>query len=129
MLLISQFAACMILAVLAMGWRLKHSKAESAHRFLFPAIVTAGLLGCGLLLPFAMETFIAYYSGSSKPMAVMRYRLTGPYWFVYFTGILLPPLPLLGLIPAFGKKPILMAVIAVLAALPVALVRWQGFGI
>jgi hypothetical protein len=60
-----------------MGWRLKHSKAESARRFLFPAIVTAGLLGCGLLLPFAMETFIAYYSGSSKPLALSpRGRLT-----------------------------------------------------
>lgn len=126
MLLISQFASCMILAVLAIGWRLTHPKDESAHKFLFPAIVAAGLLGCGLLLPFAMETFIAYYSGSSNPMAVMRFRLTGPYWFVYFTGILLPPLPLVGLIPTLGKKPVLMTVIAMLASLPVAFVWWQG---
>lgn len=112
--------ACLTLAVLAVRWRVSHASRESAYRFLLPINIAAGLLGIILVYPYAMEIFVAWYSGAMFEMEMISYRFNGPYGWAYYAGFILPLLPLLGWIPLIGKRPLLMLGIAALALIPVS---------
>jgi hypothetical protein len=72
-----------------------------------------------LVLPYAVEVFVAYYSGAQYEAEVMAYRLNGPYWWAYCAGFIFPLLPILGLFPFIGKRPVLMFAIAAMALIPI----------
>lgn len=116
-----QFLACLALAVFALRWRLAHA-GESAYRHLLPFTFAAGALGFILVYPFAMEFFVAWYSGAMYEMESVLFRFNGPYWWAYRSGFILPLLPVFGLFPWIGKRPVVMLVIAVLALIPVSFV-------
>lgn len=84
-------------------------------------------MGLALVFPFAMELFVAHYSGALFEMEVMSYRLNGPYWWVFWVAAVLPLLPLLGMIPFIGRRPLLVAGIASAAATPVLF--WTAGGL
>lgn len=115
-----QFMACLSLAVFALRWRLSHAAGESAYRHLLPFAFAAWVLGFVLVYPFAMEIFVAWYSGAMYEMEAITFRFNGPYWWAYRAGFILPLLPVFGLFPWIGRRPVLMLVIAVLAILPVS---------
>jgi uncharacterized membrane protein YozB (DUF420 family) len=118
-----QLLSCATLAAAAIRWRIRHRAGEGAHRSLFPFIIAAGVMGCVLVVSYMIESFVAYYSGSIFEVRTVTYRFDGSYQWVYLTVILLPLLPISGLLPAVGKRPLLMAVIAVLAMIPAVCVR------
>lgn len=120
---ILQFSTCIALAAAAIFWRSKRRSAEGAHKSLFPFIIAAGLMGCILVGPFGMEAFVAYYSGALHETDPILFRLEGPYRWVYLTAFILPLLPVFGLLPPVGKRPVLMTVLAVLAMVPVVYAR------
>lgn len=113
-----QLMACTTLAVVSIQWRIAHSTSESAYRHLLPFIVVAGVLGIILISPLA-ELFVAYYRGSIFEMEAVTCRYKGPYWWAYWSLAIFPLLPMLGLLPFIGKRPVLMASLAGLATLPV----------
>lgn len=115
-----QFVGCLALAVFALRWRLAHAARESAYRHLLPFTIAAWVLGFVLVYPLAMEVFVAWYSGAMYEVEAITFRFNGPYWWVYRAGFVLPLLPVFGLFPWIGKRPVLMLVIAVLAMLPVS---------
>ncbi len=115
-----QLIACVTLAVVAIRWRLVHSARENAYRFLLPFIIAAGIFGIILVFPYAIEIFVAYYSGAQYEMEAMSFRFNGPYWWAYSASFILPLLPTCGLFPFIGKRPILVVAIAALALIPVS---------
>lgn len=115
-----QFTACFVLAVLAFRGRAMHAAGENAYRHLLPFTLAACALGFILVYPFAMEMFVAWYSGALYEMEAVTFRLNGPYGWVYRAGFILPLLPFFGLFPWIGRRPVLMLVIAVLASIPAA---------
>jgi hypothetical protein len=117
-----QFLACLALAVFALRWHVTHAAGESAYRHLLPFTIAASVLGLVLVYPFAMELFVAWYSGAMYEMEAVAFRFNGPYWWAYRAGFVLPLLPVFGLFPWIGKRPVVMLVIAVLALVPVAFV-------
>jgi hypothetical protein len=122
-----QVTACLALAFMAIRWRCTNSPQANAYRFLFPYTAAAGVLGLVLVFPFAMELFVAHYSGALFEMEVMSYRLNGHYWWVFCMGAILPLLPLLGMTPFIGRRPLLVAGIASAAATPVLFWTVGGF--
>lgn len=117
-----QFFACFALAVFALRWRVTHGAGEGAYRYLVPFSIAASVLGFVLVYPFAMELFVAWYSGAMYEMEAVAFRFNGPYGWAYRAGFILPLLPVFGLFPWIGKRPVVMLVIAVLALVPVAFV-------
>jgi hypothetical protein len=93
--------------------------------YLFPLILLSAIAGIALIYPYAIEIFVARYSGAIYEMEALTFRLTGPYWWVYYASIILPPLPGLALIPAVRKQPIVVALLALLGAVPSAFRIWQ----
>lgn len=120
---ILQLCACIALVAAAIYWRLKNPPGEGAHKFLFPFIISAGVMGCVLVGPYGMEAFVAYYSGALYEVHPVAFRLEGPYRWVYLTAFILPLLPVFGLLRPIGKRPVLMTVLALLATVPVVYVR------
>lgn len=117
-----QFLACLVLAVFALRWRFTHAAGESAYRHLLAFTFVAWVLGFVLVYPLAMEFFVAWYSGAMYEMESVLFRFNGPYWWAYRAGFILPLLPMFGLFPWIGKRPVVMLVIAVLALIPVSFV-------
>ena len=116
---ILQVTACVALIVAIIYWKLNRSAELRIHKFLLPYILVASALGIALIVPYAMELFIVYYSGENYEMEAVTYRFTGPYrWFFYGKSIL-PLLPILGVLPQIGSRPVFVAFIGVLAMVPV----------
>lgn len=107
--------ACLALIGAAVGWRMRHGKSTTAHRFLFPYIIATGIAAILLLGEPLVEIFIACYSGATF---TIRMRYTGPYAWVFLAGGFLPFLPALGILPTLGKRPVVMASLGLLALLP-----------
>ena len=112
--------SCVALLAAAFRWQFARPAHGDARRFLFPFILAAAVLGCLSVAPWALELFAARYSGRLYEMEAMSFRFSGPYWWVYAAGFILPLLPVSGLFPAFGKRPLLMAVMALLALIPIS---------
>lgn len=117
---ILQLIACITLAIVAFRWRFLHSAGGSAYRTLVPFISAAGIFGVILVFPYIMEVFVVYYSGAQYELEAMLYRFNGPYWWVYYAGLILPLLPILGLFPFIGKRPTMVVAISFLALIPVS---------
>lgn len=110
--------SCMTLVIAALYWKLTHKAGEGAHRFLFPYLMAAGILGLSWIMVPIVRIAILYGSGSTY--ITMRFRMTGPYAWAYLLVILFPILPCIGIFPAIGKKPFLVASLALPAMLPAA---------
>lgn len=78
-------------------------------------------MGFICVAPYLIEMFVVVYSGSIYEVEAVNYRLTGPYWWAYWGGLLLPQLPWLGFLPSIWHKPILVSILAVLALIPATL--------
>ncbi|RYD33728.1 MAG: hypothetical protein EOP85_20490 [Verrucomicrobiaceae bacterium] len=119
--------SCLALMAVALHWKLTNPDPErrGAHRRLFPFIIAASLMACAVLVLSVVEITAAYYSGSlyevgeSKAVAVKSLRLI----FVAYTFLLL--LPVTGLAPPIGKRPVLMSAIAVVGLLPSVFDWWM----
>jgi hypothetical protein len=90
----------------------------TAHRFLFPFIVVAALAGMAVSYLYCMEFFVAWYSGGKHEFDAVKFRLTGPYGWVYTSCALAPLLPAAAIIPWLGKRPLPVALLGILAPLP-----------
>ena len=64
------------------------------------------------------EVAMEYLSTGSR--VSISFRMNGPYAWAYSLAIILPVLPVAGILPVIGKRPLLMAGIALLALLPAA---------
>ena len=115
---ILQVAACVALIAAAMYWKLRRSNQQGVHKFLFPFILSASVMGMALLASYAMEVFIAYYSGAIYALELVFYRFDGPYWWVFASGAILPILPIFGVFPQVGGRPVFVAFIGALAMAP-----------
>ncbi|MEO5914586.1 MAG: hypothetical protein ABIS50_10165 [Luteolibacter sp.] len=111
--------ACFALVVASLAWRVRSENKSRAHRFLFPYIVGVGLAAILLLgswfKPLLMEYFTAKSSGA---IAIMSYRVHGPYAWVYFSAAALPFVPVIGIVPSVGRRSLVMACLGALALLP-----------
>lgn len=119
---ITHLLACLCLLAAAIAIRRGNS---SAVPFLFPLILLSTATGIALIYLYAIEIFVANYSGAIYEMEVLTYRLNGPYWWVYYGSVILPLLPGLAFIPAIRKRLVLVAVLALIAAVPSAFWIWQ----
>ncbi|MES2981595.1 MAG: hypothetical protein V4727_04710 [Verrucomicrobiota bacterium] len=116
---ILQVAACVALIAAAMYWKFTRSCVQGTHKFLFPFILTASILGIALIAPYAIEVFVAYYSGAIYEVEAMNFRFNGSYGWVYYSGFILPLLPIFAVLPQIGSRPILVALVGMLAMVPV----------
>ncbi|GAA5121584.1 hypothetical protein GCM10023212_17050 [Luteolibacter yonseiensis] len=80
--------------------------------------MVAGALGLVWLLTPLVK--IAIFYASDDTHVILSYRLTGSYAWVYLSAALLAILPCLGIVPGIGKRPLLVASLALLAMPPAA---------
>jgi len=106
-------AACAALLIAALYRIFTTGRQATAHRSLFPFIVIA--FGFGVLASYliGMEFFTAWYSGASFDPMTRKPRALGTAGFLLWLPVF-PLLPGLGLIPAIGSRPLIMAALAVL---------------
>jgi hypothetical protein len=124
---ILQVTGCIALATAALYWKFTRSTQQGAHKFLFPFIIAAGVLGIALIAPYAIELFVASYSGAIYESAIVSFRFNGPYWWVYYCGFIFPLLPTFGVIPIIGSRPVVVAFLAVIALIPVLFTPTVGY--
>lgn len=111
-------SACSALVAAAVHRIVKSGTAPNAHRFLFPFIVVAALAGMAVSYLYCMEFFVAWYSGGKQEFDALKFRLTGPYWWVYASCALAPLLPAAAIIPWIGTRPLFVILLGTLAPLP-----------
>lgn len=110
--------SCMTLAIAAVYWRCTRAAENGAHRFLFPYLMTAGVLGLAwLMIPIVK---VAMFYVTDNTYIVIRNPSHGQYAWAFYPLILLPVLPCIGIFAAIGKRPRLMASFALLTMLPAA---------
>lgn len=116
-----QTACCVLLIVAALSYwvRSQSNKNVTRGRALLPFVLAAGISGIAYLAPLPWAFFKARLEGADYTAEAYYYRLTGPYWWVYGLAAILVLLPLLGLIPAVGKRFLLVATLGLLALIPV----------
>lgn len=124
---ILQATACIALTAAALYWKFTRSTQQGAHKFLFPFIIVAGVLGIALVAPLAIELFVASYSGAIYETSVVSFRFNGPYWWVFYGGFILPLLPTFGVLPFIGNRPVVVAFIAMLALIPALFTVYASF--
>ena len=112
--------ACLVLISACGYWLAKQKPRNQAHRFLLPFILLTFVAAIALIFPYAMELFVAHYSGSNYEIQVLRHRINGPYGWVYQLGATLPLLPGFGIIPMIGCRPVMMILLCFSALLPLA---------
>ncbi len=116
-------ASCLALAVAGVLCH-RHPQEDGTRNFLFPFIVAAGALGLLNLYPFAMELFVAWYSGAISELDGVIHESGGvplATWARIGLHTVAALLPLAGLVPACGRKPLLMTTLGVLAMMPWAI--------
>jgi hypothetical protein len=117
-LLVVHIVACFTLAAAASYRLMRAGPAPTAHRFLFPYIIAASLVGMVISYLYAMEFFVAYYSGSDNPHLAARLQPGSPYAWFYASLVLAPLLPAFAIFPWIGKRPLAVARLGILATLP-----------
>jgi hypothetical protein len=121
---LAHLLACLALIAAVIYRIMKFGTAPNAYRFLFPFISAAALAGMIDFYRLCMEFFVAWYSGARYQLEAMEYRLTGPYGWVYVSRALAPGLPVAALIPWIGKRPCVVAVLALAAATATSLIHF-----
>ena len=99
----------------------KKGNAPTARKALFPFIIAASLIGMILSYMYAMEFFVGFYSGAKYELAAAKFRLTGPYGWIYLFLAITPLLPAAAILPWIGRRPLTVALLGILALLPEAL--------
>ena len=118
---ILHIAACLCLTAASLFWLLKHERKENAHQFLFPFILAAGILGSVLLYLRVMELFIVDYSGALYETDGASPPGHGLHRTILQASLGLLCLPLAGIFPGVGRRPLLMGGIGLLAIIPTLL--------
>jgi hypothetical protein len=112
--------SCIALAFASIYWKRKRSTENKTYRFLFPYVLAAGILGVTrILFPIMALVEAGIEHGAND---VYSYYLDGPQAGLFLLWILLPLLPVLGMVPAIGRKPLLVGSLALLAMIPSAFV-------
>ncbi|WP_367871932.1 hypothetical protein [Luteolibacter sp. Populi] len=109
--------ACGVLVAAAV-YRLYTRGTAPAYGFLFPYIIVAALAGMVISYMYAGELFVAWYSGAAIEIEAAKYRLSGPYAWVYISMLIAPLLPVFAIIPWVGRRPLAVALLGLLAVLP-----------
>lgn len=112
------FIACFALVFAAFYRIAKAGITSTAHKFLFPYIIVAALVGVVLSYLYCMEFFVAWYSGGTHEFEAVKFRLTGPYWWFYVSLVIAPLLPAFAILPWIGKRPLAVALLGIFAPLP-----------
>ena len=115
-----RIGACLALVFAGIYWRVKHGKAN-AHRFLFPYIIAAGIAGLLPLAALGLELFVAWYSGAVSASGSVSFVVVGHYRWLLAILFCFAMLPAAGIVPAVGKRPILMACLGLLSLLTVSI--------
>ena len=102
----------------ALFWILRRTDSTGFHRFVFPYVIVAGVAAILLAISPLLEIFVANYSGAIHEIEVIHNRSTGAYRWIHSALSALPFFPFLGILPAIGSRPWLMAGIGVIASLP-----------
>ena len=118
--------ACTALIAAASYRIARAGTAPTAHRFLFPYIIAASLIGMVLSYLYAVELFVAWYSGADPAYDPAKALLAGSYGWLYFSLPVAPLLPVTAIIPWIGKRPLLVALLGILAPLPELIVVMKG---
>lgn len=74
------------------------SAEQARHVFLVPCFLFSGMSAV-IFYQYAMELFVAYYSGAKYELEAFKLRITGPYAWVYIGMLMTPVLGMLQLIP------------------------------
>ena len=126
-----QLAACTALLIAALYRQTTAGEqAARSHRFLLPFMIVA--FGFGVIVSYllGMELFLAWYSGASYSGKGSPLQPGGS---LAWLPPVLPCLPLLvgfGTIPAIGRRPLVVAALALLAMVPGVVMwylLWAGF--
>ena len=121
---LAHLLTCLALIAVVIYRITKFGTAPNAYRFLLPFISATALVGMIDFYLYCMEFFVAWYSGARYQLDAMEYRLTGPYGWVYVSRALAPWLTVAALIPWIGKRPIVVAVLALAAAGAISLMHF-----
>lgn len=116
---IVQITACVVLIAAAIYWRSIRSVEQGAHRFLITYILVASAMGIAVVAPYVMEMFVAYYGGAIYSFESFTYRFGVRYWWYFYSALIFPLLPIFGVFPQIGNRPVVVAFIGVLAMAPV----------
>lgn len=110
--------ACVALIVASIRWRQRFGNEARAHRSLFPYIIGVGIAAILLVgswfWPVLVEIFVAKYSGA---MTTVSFSVHGRYLLASCVCIGLPFLPVAGIFPAVGRRPLVMACLGLLSLL------------
>jgi hypothetical protein len=117
-LVVIHLLACTALIAAAFYRIARAGPTPTAHKFLFPYIIAASLFGMVLSYLYAMELFVAWYSGADPAYDPTKTLPTGLYGWLYFSLPVTPLLPAAAIIPWIGKRPLLVALLGILAPLP-----------
>ena len=110
--------ACLAVVVAAVYWLLRHRKDENSHLFFLPFVTVTFGAALQIQVLLLQELFVAWYSGAIYEFDAMMFRFNGPYWWAYVAGAILPLMPGLGLIPFVGRRPALVASLALIGLMP-----------
>ena len=111
--------ACLSLAGASLYWRMSGRPAEATHKFLFPFIIAAMLTGLLILAQGGSEVVAILYGSSYQIMTSSGQVVDGR--MVFLAGFLFLILPGFGLFPPVGKRPWLVATLALLSPCPLIL--------
>jgi len=110
--------SCIALALASFYWKYKRDEEHEAYRFLFPYLIAVGILGMARITGPVMGITMAGMEHGFKD--VYTYYLSGENTWIFGLTILLPLLPAFGIIPAIGRKSLVVGCLALLAMLPTA---------
>ena len=115
----AHFATCMCLIAAACYWLVKRNSSRSAHLFLFPFIVATSITG---VLPGAEPVFdfvqLHFMGNEFERMAFELRYLDSEYRWYQIGRVCFPALPIFGLLPKIGGRPLLIVVLALLSQVP-----------
>ena len=116
-LTIAQTISCLFLSAVALSVSRGSVKARP---FLIPLIIISSVLGIAALYPYAIEIFVANYSGAIYEMESLGSLPNVPYRWIYYGSAILPLLPALALIPQIKRRLLVVATLALLGMVPAA---------
>lgn len=102
----------------------KNLPREKASKILFYPCVLCAVLSLMVFYLYAMEFFIAYYSGAKYEMEAFKLRMFGPYWYAYFLSFLCAVAPSLFFFRRFRRSLWAVLVLTVLGMMTYFIESW-----
>jgi hypothetical protein len=106
--------SCIALVAASAYWGHNASEGHSIYRHMLPFIAATVVFGLAIIYQYAMEFFVASYSGAMYEVEGLSHGVIA--WIS--TSILFMLIPLLAFIPYIGRHTTALILIGILAAVP-----------